>query len=124
MLQKSVRKQNFVPGWKTDNEWLQYDSEQNMIWCKICYELRDKFNLEKVHMDIGTTNLRLETVTSHKSSKVHKMCLLHKAGVDKPSETPLRRIQLLFDPQNIERFRVLFNLALCIAKRTGVFHNK
>ena len=50
------------------------------------------------------------------------MCVLHKAGVDMPSETPLRKIQLLFDQQNIERYRVLFNSAHCIAKKDWSLH--
>ena len=65
----------FVPGWKKDFPWLDYDSAEKSMRCTLC--------VSQKHDTIwatGTANFRLKTVRDHAQSNVH---LLAVAANDK-----------------------------------------
>ena len=64
---KNRRVPKFLPHWKKGNPWLSYDKEQDIMWCSVCFEFKDKLLKEHsgdtMFMIDGTSQWGLQTVT-------------------------------------------------------------
>ena len=67
---KKKRAPRFLPHWKQGNPWLSYDKEQDIMWCSVCFEFKDKLLKEHsgdtMGMIDGTKQWCLQTVTRHR----------------------------------------------------------
>jgi hypothetical protein len=74
--EKEKRKRDFYPKWKDDHTWLDYSSEENLMYCIPCrkYEKEGRFVT-------GTNNFRVDAIKQHESSKCH-ICSQRKYDVE------------------------------------------
>lgn len=63
----TIEKPKFQSKWLQTNHWLAYDQEKNVMYCKLCRDLKLKNSLA-----LGTDNFKTTTITRHVDSGDHK----------------------------------------------------
>ena len=61
----------FQPKWCTKYHWLIYDSERNLMFCKLCRDLKFSNTMGR-----GTSNFKTSTLSRHVKHRQHKLARL------------------------------------------------
>ena len=125
--EKKNRVLKFLDHWKKGNPWLAYDKDQDIMWCTVCFEFKDKLLREHPGDDMtmihGTKAFYLQTVKRHRDRASHILMIEHKAAIEKPHATPIasgliKQIATVDQP----KYRALFNTVHCSAKHDWSFN--
>lgn len=108
------RKRLFVPSWKREYLWLEYNQDKDEMFCKICRQFPGLAGDNPFTK--GTNNFRKDPIKAHDASKSHKKCSEAKLTRDKPGQTPMARIVARANEQQFEKMTKLFRTAYYIAK--------
>ena len=122
--QEAKRFRKFHPQWKNDFSWLQYDEDEDNMWCGVCREYcrTTKVGPSNAFVE-GTNYFKVERIKQHDTSKIHTDSLLTKAAKLDPNTTPLGKIKIKLDEQQRGKYSKLFNTAFTIAKHDMSFRN-
>ena len=116
------RCRKFKSHWKNEYPWLQYDPVIDKMWCDVCREFfsRTKGGPSNTFVE-GSDYFRLDAVKDHNKSKCHKDCMTIKQHKMNPQATPLAKIKLKLDQEQVKKYQMLFNTAFTVAKHNMSF---
>ncbi|XP_062585165.1 zinc finger protein 862-like [Saccostrea cucullata] len=119
----SGHKMNFDPNWQINRPWLinevEYSSDGfsfDAMYCSLCRKWDTKGrNNSKVWNTTGCVSTRLDVVTKHESSEMHKDAVFKEMAMDKGIEAAFetmnkKEIQALKDAQKVLYFLIQHNL--------------
>lgn len=114
---------SFQESWKAGRDWLDYDREQNKMFCKVCKSLPSKDDRKTLMNPFikGCNNFRTSCITDHENSKPHKHAAL--MNPDKPStatevcQSHAGAALKLLHTSERHRLKYLFRNAHAVAKQ-------
>ena len=116
---EETRVRKFQKAWLTKfNGWLRYDNETELMFCVLC----ERYGPKDQKFVKGCTSLRMESLKTHASSKVHARSVeADKAAKSRPGTTPVVRLLQQMNAEAIEKLRILFRTAHAVAKHSRPF---
>jgi hypothetical protein len=131
----ATRERKFIGTWLDDFDWLQYEKDENLMFCKYCRKYPKlavtKLNQTCVFVE-GSRNFRLEPIRSHNKSTAHKNCANQflrdeeKSSLEVPTKkapeirnTDIGKALHKLGEKECQRMKFVFNCAYSLA-----YHNK
>lgn len=112
---KRVRK--FIPSWKNEYQWLEYNAEKENMFCRVCRQH------ERVGTFVtGSANFKLESIKAHAESESHvKWTKREMALAAKPGESLAEQAIFSLNAKVFGQLRVLFRNAHFLGKHGRPF---
>lgn len=126
--EKTRKKRYFSNKWRIDDngktrEWLAYLPGEQSMHCTYCRTYTSPENANNSFVR-GTTNLKLEAIRDHESSKSHIKCTAIQLAKTEPQEQSVA-IKTICSMQSaqLDRMRILFRNVHAIGKKGRPFRD-
>uniref|UniRef100_A0A1A8R1W9 Zinc finger protein 862 n=1 Tax=Nothobranchius pienaari TaxID=704102 RepID=A0A1A8R1W9_9TELE len=116
-----AKRRNFNTKWQTGREWLVFDNENAVMFCKICRVYTKEKNKTNSFV-VGTNNFKIEAVKDHEKARSHQESLQMKIAKAVPVEESVAGKSLSsLRSLEVEKMQLLFRNAHAIAKKGRPF---
>ena len=116
-----TKKRKFNAKWLTGREWLVFDPDNAVMFCKDCRMYAKEKNKTN-NFVVGTNNFKVEAVKDHESAQSHQESLRIKtAKTGRIEESLAGRSLALLKTSELEKMHLLFRNAHAIGKKGRPF---
>ncbi|KAG5273476.1 hypothetical protein AALO_G00151730 [Alosa alosa] len=116
-----TRKRKWLPEWKDQYPFAEYDADVKMMYCSTCRSVPAKANGNALFIGVNGNKIRVRTLKSHLATSAHIDCENALKVQVNPDKAPLPSCLQRMDKDVKEKMLKLFNIAYYVAKEEEPF---